>query len=306
MRFVSVAEVRQVLGARHVGLGDQDCVGLTYRQQGPQQPDQLVHLGQVYARRPEPLPGVGDRVEPQKAGAVTQLGIDDLQVLDEDVGIRPVDVDLVGAERAPNVAWTERSVDAPQQRGRSRPDDRRQVVARVGGEEVVDAGWLSGEELREPATARRHMVQHDVDHQGAVGGEPFDVGPIADGRVDGEMVDDREPVVAGRGVERQDVDGGHDIVEVFRDEPAQRDERRLARGAQAVGVGDEDRVAGAPRSPGSARRRVGIEADGGEHPIGQVVEVEAGGSVGVEPAQMGPHPLTHRLRTAPPAKRARG
>ena len=106
MRFVRVAEVRQVVAVGHVAFGDQHDRGIVEVDQRAQELDDLVGALIVQRRRARFLPEKRDGVEAQHADTVLDVEANDLDEAQQDLGIAEIEIDLIRPERAPDPAIT--------------------------------------------------------------------------------------------------------------------------------------------------------------------------------------------------------
>ena len=105
VRFVGVAKIRNVLLVRHIGFGQQQHIR---RDDGKQVAENLhgfVGLGQMDAVGADLLPEVGDGIQADDAGPHAHVEQQDIKHLEQHIGVREVEVDLVVAERRPEMTY---------------------------------------------------------------------------------------------------------------------------------------------------------------------------------------------------------
>ena len=128
MSFVPFAEIAQVLGLGHIGFGQKDD-----RFDGvvAQQSDQLhdgVGLRQVDRRRPRLFPQERHRIETDDLNSVVDMRPNDPKEFEQNLWITKIKVDLIVAERAPDMARTVLCVDLLQERRGPGPHNHAQII----------------------------------------------------------------------------------------------------------------------------------------------------------------------------------
>ena len=203
MGFVAVAEVAYVFFVRHIGFGQQQRA----RRQGVDHvAKQLYHhvgLRQMNARRADFFPQIGDCIEANDVGPVPDVIEQDAHHFGQHIRIGVVEVDLIGAERRPQVTNAPRGFERGEQRRASRAHHGAEIGMRIDLDEVVGIGRSSVEVGLKPRTAARHVIEHQVEHQTNVAPQGVNIVPGAQGRIDRAIVDHRKAVVRGIGKEGQ-------------------------------------------------------------------------------------------------------
>ncbi len=244
LRFVrAVAKVGDVLRVRHVRLGDDRHAWRDGVEQRPEQADHAVCLLQVDAGRAGFLPQVRDRVQADEARAVRDVGQQHVDDAQQHIGTAKVQVDLVVAEGRPDVHRLPAPVHGGQQRQCTRSHHARQVLGRVGHDEVVAVSRVARLERPEPVTLGGDVVDHGVEHQLKVRAEPLHVSPRAQHGIDGGVVDHRKAVVGRIREERQHMYCRDRPGHVAQQEVVQCLQRRLICRAQRVAIRDQHHVA---------------------------------------------------------------
>ena len=208
VRLVAVAEIADVLGMGHVGLGEQHQARLQHLQHIAQQLDHLVRLRQVDAAGADLFPQIGNGVEADDLGAVMDIEQQNIQKLEQHIRVGEVDIDLVVAERAPNPALAVGRLHRAQQRRGARAGDGAEVGLRLHLDEIVALGGHAVAVGAEPVALAGDVVDDQIQHQPIVLAELLDVVPATQFRVHRAVVDDRKTVVGAVGKERQDVHRG--------------------------------------------------------------------------------------------------
>ncbi len=243
LRFVSaVAEVRNIVGVRDVGLGDQHHTRRNFVQHGAQKLNDPVRLRQVNAGRADFLPQIGYRIQPDKFRAprnVKQQEIDDLQ---QHLGLPTVEIDLIFAERRPHLLFAGRGSEARQQRQGAGADDARQIGVAFDDDEVIAVFRIVAQERLKPRAPGRGVIDHRVEHQAKVAPNLGYVFPTAKRGVNGAIINHRKTVVGGIWVKRQNVNAADQPGEMLRTEIGQRLQRRRVWLAELIAVSDEDGI----------------------------------------------------------------
>ncbi len=237
------AEVRDVLDVRHVRLRDEHHVGGDVVEHRAEDLHDGVGLGQVDRRAARVLPEERDGVEADRLGTVIDVAQQHLGHRHQHGRVAVLEVDLVDRERRPDPLVAADALVAVGDRTGAGPHDGRRVGALGQAGEEVGVGRVAVEEAAEPRARRGEVVDDGVGHPRPAVGQPGHVGPVAEGRLDDGGVDDAEPAVARRGVERQGVHARRRRLEVVGEEPGQRRQRRLAGCGDVVRVGDHPRLA---------------------------------------------------------------
>ena len=164
------AEVGRQVGRTDDRLGLEEHGGSGDAGDRAQRSGELVHLGLVLADRAEPLPDEGDGIEAEDLHPEVGERQDDLGVLAEHGGVRPVDVPLVVVEGRPDPA---RELLVPgEAAGREVGEDLRQrrlvgvgQLAVVEDVEVGAALGVAGARRGGPRVLARDVVEHQVQAQ---------------------------------------------------------------------------------------------------------------------------------------------
>ena len=244
LRLVASSQIGDVVAVGDVGFGHQHDGGVELLEAGAQQRHDRVGLGKVDRGSARVLPEERHRVESHHVGAGGDEAEHRVEHREQHVGIAVVEVDLVGTERGPHVERSSHVLDSRGRRTGSGPGHGGEVGAGLHHtEERLSLGYPR-EELTEPRSLRRHMVDDCVDHQAVVGAQPGQVVPVPVAGVDLRMVDHTEPAIARGGMEGEHVHAvdrrsecGHHAV--------QRPQGPIGSG-ELVGIRDEPRVALAP------------------------------------------------------------
>ncbi|MPL99986.1 hypothetical protein SDC9_46209 [bioreactor metagenome] len=291
MRLVTPAEIAQVLGLGHVRLGQQDHrLGRVIRKQPHQLHDRmgLRHVDRGRARR---LPQEGHRIEPDDPHAFVDMQPQDAQDLEQHLGVAEIEIDLIVAEGAPDMARPRRRRHRAQKRRGARPHHRAQIVPGRGLHEEAVIGRLALEIGGEPGTLRRDMVQHHVRHQAEGRADATDVGPVPKRGVDLAVIHHREAVVRTRREEGQHMNAVDHPGHLAPQEILQQIKRLVRAVLDRVAIGDDDRVAFRPQVVrGPARplpARAPLGPEGGKHRAGKVPGIAGGIDLLQQPPEMG-------------------
>ena len=199
-------------------------------------------LGQVNTGGTKFFPEIGDGIEPDDPRALAKVVEQDVEVLEEHIGIGEIHIDLVAAEGGPEVPLLAFAHDRAVYRQIARPHDGGEVLLRIDFDEKVAVGGDVEHVVFEPFAAAGDVVDDDVKHQVEMFGDGLEVLPLAEILAHLAIVDDRETVIGGEREKRQHMHGGDDLLEIRGQEFAQGHERELVAGADRVGVGDEDGI----------------------------------------------------------------
>src|SRR5512135_1620267 len=110
------------------------------------------------------FPQISDRIEADELramGDIEQQGIDDFK---QYFGVAIVEIDLIGTESRPDFPFTQRSADFSQQRQRARSNDLREIGIVFNYYEVIAIPGIILQELLEPVTFRRDVIDDGVEH----------------------------------------------------------------------------------------------------------------------------------------------
>ena len=103
--FVGIAEVRQVLKDRNIGLGDDPRIRTGVLDQGAQQANHFVRFGEIKTAAASCFPHVADGIQPKRADPSVQVMPEQAGDLQHQRRIGKVQIDLVVSESAPDVPW---------------------------------------------------------------------------------------------------------------------------------------------------------------------------------------------------------
>ena len=168
---------------------------------------------------------------------------DDLHHALEHLGIAEIEIDLIVAERAPDPPRTAASLDLAQQRRSPRPHHAREIVTLCGGGKIVAPGLPVVDKVLEPATLAGTVIDDQVGHEIVLGAYTQYVIPVAQGRVDVQVIDHRKTVIGTRRIEGQDVHPGEQTVGVLVQPVLERAQGPLALTHDAVAVSDHQGIA---------------------------------------------------------------
>ncbi len=205
---------------------------------------------------PGTLDDVADGIEPDDADAMPGQRAEPAG--DEGPGLGSIDVqiDLLGpvggAEGRPDAlaGAAVRDRDRRERRVRPAKEEARDVRCRrlAIGPDLVERDEQVGEggattvplEVTELVASSRQVVDHEVEHDVVVRGDPPDVGPGAEARVDLAIRGRREAAIRGRRERRQDVHA----PEQARQRPRQQRRERGQVPAERIGVREQLRTSG--------------------------------------------------------------
>ena len=172
-----------------------------------------------------------------------------LDVEKQDVGkslqhvrIGEIQIDLIVAERVPDVANTGVGVHGGDERRAARAHHGRGVRLFGKGDEVVPAGILAADEVGEPQRLPRAVIDHQIEHQLVLASQLLHVLPATEVVIHHPVVDHRKAVVGRGGVERQQVDGAEVCTKIARKELMQNFQRRVVIVSYGVAVGYEQQA----------------------------------------------------------------
>ncbi len=97
------------------------------------------------------LPQISNRIQPNDPGSASDIEQQYLQHLQQQVGVGPIQIDLVAAKRGPDMALATRSLEARKQRRLAGTSDKGMVFGRVPFDEVTAAGRPILEVFLKPA-----------------------------------------------------------------------------------------------------------------------------------------------------------
>ena len=136
---------------------------------GPQGGHEIVHLGLALTIGALALPHEGDRIEPEDLDPASREGQHDVDELEQDPWIRPVQIPLVGMERGPHPAAIGKLREVARRRGRKDIGQRGLVGVgqRPVGEDPEHRGGLriAGRRGPGPGVFRRAVIEDEIDAQ---------------------------------------------------------------------------------------------------------------------------------------------
>ena len=242
MRLVPFAKIAQVFGLWHVCFGEQHDGLHRVVAQKPHEFDDGVGLRQVDRWRSDLFPKKRHCIEADDLHAVVDMGADGPQKLQQHLWVAEIEVDLIMAERAPDVARAVFRFDPLQQWRGARPHNHGMVKRWIGFEKELVVGRLALSVGVKPRALARDVVEHKIGHQLELIRDAVDVSPITKLRIDRIIVGDRKSVVRGEGKERQNM---HTVDEPFEIPPQKvvQQIKRLVRAInQRIAIGDDKSI----------------------------------------------------------------
>ncbi len=111
MRLVLITEIGQVFKQRQIGFGNEQNIGMYRRGRQSQCLDDLVRLIQIDRTGPGHLPDKADGIQPHDPDAMFKIFQNDLQDFKKHIRVAVIQIDLIIAERAPDMLFTIRCRD---------------------------------------------------------------------------------------------------------------------------------------------------------------------------------------------------
>tara|TARA_R110002072_G_scaffold142853_5_gene288681 strand:- start:83689 stop:85011 length:1323 start_codon:yes stop_codon:yes gene_type:complete len=212
--FVGVAKIAQVLSFWNIGFGNDQCIGVGLFNQCAQQANDLVSLGQVEAGGAGFLPDKRYGIQTKHFYLMVKIQPDNTDEFDQHLRVVKVEIHLIMTKRAPHMLPAAGGFSRPQQFRRARADNLGQIGVGRGRAEIIPSRILAVDEVAKPQMIGRTVVDDKVRHQVEVGGNVFDMSPVAKFRRHAGVVADRKPVISIPGKEGQYVNCGNTIVQM--------------------------------------------------------------------------------------------
>ena len=165
MRLVLPAKVTEILGAGHVCFGEQDHRFTGKIAQHPHQFNDGMGLRQVDGRCADFLPEKRHRVQPQDAHAVVDMQAHDPEEFQQDLGVSEIEIDLIVAKGAPDMAGAICGFHLAQQGVRAGADHLGKIVFGRGFEKERVIGRVALQVSVEPCALTADVVQDQIGHE---------------------------------------------------------------------------------------------------------------------------------------------
>ena len=145
-------------------------------------------LGQVDTRGADLLPQKRHRIEPKNLHAIVQMLADNFDKLFKHHGVSKIKVNLVVAERTPNMLCAFDGFRLHQQWRRARTDNVIKIVIGRRGHKITATRIDTCFEVFKPRTPTRAMIDHQIAHQSIVLRKRRDIIPTAQALVNAGVI----------------------------------------------------------------------------------------------------------------------
>ena len=135
--LVSIAEIADIFRMRQIGFRQQNNTRRDIIDHRPQQSDDLVGLRQIDARGADFLPEIGDSVQTDNPGAVSNIAQHNIEKFKKDVGIGHIQIHLVGAEGRPDMPFTGNGVNLCHKRAGPGTDHGGKICLRIDFNKII-------------------------------------------------------------------------------------------------------------------------------------------------------------------------
>gem|GEM_PF-3787582 len=248
-------------------------------------------LRQVNTGSADFFPQVGDGIQPDEIGALSHVKQQNINDVEQHRRVFVVEVNLIGAERCPDVLATGGGFKWGEQRQGAGSGDAAQIGIGRHGDEIIPVGRVILQKGLKPVALRRHVIDDRIEHQPEVLAERGQVGPIAHHRVHRGIIYNAEPVVGRIRIKGQQMHRADDAPQPALYKLGQAQKCGVARLPDLVAVGDEDGVglgdALGGRRRGRSRVQGRVIAAKGIEAVQQVEKNLIGGFRPVYKCQMG-------------------
>ncbi len=242
MGLFAAPEIGQVLGVGHIGFGEQDHRFCGVIGQKPHQFHDGMGLRQVDAIGADLFPQKRHRIEPDDAHPLVDMQPHDPQKFEQNLGVGEIQIDLIMAEGAPDMARPIGGFDLAQQGLRAGAHHLAQIVVGTGFKEKPVIGRMALQIGVEPDRLRGHMIEHQIGHQQKLRPDARDVLPIAQNGIHGAIIRHRKSVVGGIGKKRQDMHAVDHPREMLVQKVAQQIQWLMRAIHDGIAIGDDHRI----------------------------------------------------------------